>query len=195
MAHKRINLLPTTRRQQFQVTIDTLLASVGLMVALFVGGSYISLTSSLRKITAETAQLQAADAPLVRQLAAAKDIPAADGGVGKDSLASLESVLTNKAAWTEPFRELSGLVPIGVWLSKLNASYDKAGARIITISGSAESEKKVSEFFSALEQSYYFRNVAINFSERQKEIAPLLYNFEFSIPLKSDTQVVSNASR
>jgi Tfp pilus assembly protein PilN len=96
---------------------------------------------------------------------------------------SVKDVLNKKSVWTNPLRELSAVIPDGVWLSKLNGTYDRTGARILVVNGSAGSEKMVSDFYTRLENSFHMRTVDMSFAERQKDAVPLLYNFEFKVRL------------
>ncbi len=94
----------------------------------------------------------------------------------------ISEVLARKSAWATPLKELSLRVPTGVWLDDMKANV-VSGGRMLEIVGLAESPAEVTDFFHALEESYSFKRVIMNLSERDDTLAPPMYRFKFSCPL------------
>lgn len=182
-APKRINLMPRVVKGPLTITRDKLLVWISIPLMSMV---LLDFVSSSREYSAQTALLDEVKQntlTLVRQMKALNIAPGEERQPAATAMDGVNEILHNKVVWTEPLRELSRIIPTGVWLSKLKASYDKSGMRSLVVSGSAGSEMMVSGFYARLENSYHLRNVAMSFTERQKDAVPLLYNFEFKVPL------------
>jgi len=180
---KRINLLPNSRARNKEWTRDHLLLLLAIPLIGFMVVDYTSRSQQISKEKKAFEQVQRNQKQLREQLAAMNiDLSNLQATSG---LEAFEINPANKIVWTEPFQELSQIIPDGVWLSKLNAHYDKDGIRQIHLSGFAESDSMVSEFFGRLEKSLHLRRVLMSFAERQKDTAPTLYEFEFKIPLQN----------
>jgi Tfp pilus assembly protein PilN len=193
---ERINLIPQNDRPQGKITYDIGLGVLGALLVSYMAFTFFNI-HHIETAQTETLEHLEHELSITNQTLSTIKTANKNSGVAEGQVAPviIEDVIRNKTAWADPMKEISLLIPDDVWISKLTAGYDKLGGRTLTLIGSAASEEKVSEFFSVLEKSYYFRNVVINLSERQKDVAPLLYNYEFAIPLKKDGRVVANETR
>jgi Tfp pilus assembly protein PilN len=94
------------------------------------------------------------------------------------SLQSIRKALSEKIYWSAVFKELSNIAPSSVWLSGLETSAGENG-RTLMISGDSTSQAAIAEFLANMENSYFFRDVRIRFSEAQADVRPILYRFQF----------------
>lgn len=92
--------------------------------------------------------------------------------------AAVRQALEDKIYWAEAFKELSMVVPRDVWLTEFTSTMVD-GKRVMSISGQSGSSKKTTDFFDALEKSYFFRDVQIKFTEKLVDYSPDLFRFKF----------------
>ncbi len=102
--------------------------------------------------------------------------------------AAVRQALEDKIYWADAFKELSMIVPSNVWLTEFQSSMVD-GKRVMNITGQSSSNKKMSEFFSALEQSYFFRDVQMRFSEKLGQFSPDLFRFKFDCNVADQPKV------
>lgn len=92
--------------------------------------------------------------------------------------AAVRQALQDKIFWAEAFKELSMIIPTNVWLTEFQSTMVN-GKRVMSISGQSGSSKNTTDFFNALEKSYFFRDVEIKFSEKLADFNPDLFRFKF----------------
>ena len=103
----------------------------------------------------------------------------------------MKAVLDKKNYWSAIFREMSVLIPEGVWLTGFsdikNESNNKikADSEVLLIKGESVSQEIVAQFLIALEKSQHFAGVQMKFTEKEINIRPARFKFEFSIPIKA----------
>jgi Tfp pilus assembly protein PilN len=102
---------------------------------------------------------------------------AKDKDTGSKSLELVRDYLQGKYKWSQLLKELSLITPNSVWLSALTGKFDD-GQFTILLTAEATSQKNMSDYFSRLERSYYFRDVKFKYSEQLKEVRPAAYRFQ-----------------
>lgn len=95
-----------------------------------------------------------------------------------DRDAAIRRALDEKIYWADAFKELSMIVPNDVWLTDFQTAMLE-GKRVMSITGQSASNKKMTDFFSSLERSFFFRDVQIRFSEKLSQFTPDLFRFKF----------------
>lgn len=95
-----------------------------------------------------------------------------------DRDAAIRHALDEKIYWADAFKELSMIVPNDVWLTDFETAM-LDGKRVMSITGQSASNKKMTDFFSSLERSFFFRDVQIRFSEKLAQFTPDLFRFKF----------------
>ena len=91
----------------------------------------------------------------------------------------VKRLLAEKTYWADVFKELSMVTPKDVWLTEFNTSLVD-GKRVMVINGQSSSNALSTAFFSALEKSFYFRDISIQSMERLDHYSPALYRFRFA---------------
>ena len=178
----RINLIPKEMRPPLiDVSPRAQILSLILIPSIYIASMWIITNSVAKNLRSELLSLQRKDQQLATDIA---QLSSAQSGPAKQTrqLNSITSLLAKKVRWADVYKELSVLMPSGVWLRELKSSSIN-GIRQLTIVGSAPSQEKVAHFFSVLEQSYFFKKVRIIVSEKEKGYRPELYKFEFRIPV------------
>jgi Tfp pilus assembly protein PilN len=179
--HKRINLLPADLKPKLEFQPEMLSLGIGVFffasVIVTSTNNYFAISHRQRQL----ASIQAEKQDLSTKVAALK---------AKDELltqrqarlVSFQEIVNRKTYWVEMFKELTTLMPKEVWLTNLNSTFSEHDKNL-TLKGEAASQGKVAEFLSALEKSTYFNTIVMKTSEKQDEIRPDLYKFEFSVPI------------
>lgn len=101
-----------------------------------------------------------------------------DSSADQLAAAAIKKAMAEKLYWAEAFKELSNLAPKSIWLTAFDTAVDADGKKV-SIAGQGSSQLEISEFFARLEQSYFFRDVQIKFSENSEEKGAALYRFKF----------------
>ncbi len=112
-----------------------------------------AIEAELARLTAERTGLQARIAETQVQVAVS--------GVPVEQEVARETAAAY--AWPSALRELSLIVPHGVWLSLIDA---RSQERLMTIKGYAMSQIEIAAFIGALERSSHFSDVEIVLSQR-----------------------------
>ncbi|MBI5469386.1 MAG: PilN domain-containing protein [Deltaproteobacteria bacterium] len=94
-----------------------------------------------------------------------------------------------RISWSNVLKKLSHDVPQGLWLKNLSTS-DSAGSKKLRILGSALSNRAVADFIFTLENSGYFDNVALSYTQRRDFGSETVYDFELSASLRKTDEVM-----
>lgn len=185
MAVDRINLIPpeelrhgTGQGLGAQAAVFAAAAAVVLLLVVLSVIQQVQLknkTETLAKVTVEHESLM--------RTIASQSNEAANLDRASQQLVAARQFLKDRSTWTDLFKELSLLVPRGVWLTQLSNSV-KDGQFRIMLSGEAPSQQLVAELLGALESSFYFKYSTLQYSEKIVGYEPNLYRFgmESSVP-------------
>ena len=191
---KHINFIPTELRPKLEIPGVLIPAGLFLALLLYVSGSVVWGTIAIKQSQAELARVEAESAELTQKI---ESLPGSKlNSKQDDSMGSLKKVLAKKNYWSAIFREMSVLMPDGVWLTSFSDHSSrtpaqlKSASEVLLIKGESSSQDVIAQFLISLEKSQHFTGVQLMFSEKESNIRPARYKFEFSIPVK----VVTNGS-
>lgn len=107
----------------------------------------------------------------------------------KKRLAVIDSLLQGRVYWSEILRGVTNLIPDGIWLTSLS-TYDvpqssaSGGGKGVKFNGTAFSNSRIAEFVFTLENSRFFKNVLLAYSQKKELQGKDLYDFEITAELK-----------
>lgn len=194
---KQINFIPAELRLKQEIPGVLAPAVLFVVLCLYVGGSFISNFISTRSAENELSSIDNQNIALLKQI---EGLSGSRQRLKLDqAIESMKKVLAKKSYLSGMFKELSILMPEGLWLTGFSHSKDnplpsnEKGLRKLTnpdekfllIRGQATSPGVIAQFMTLLEKSKQFSGVQMKSSEREVDIEPERYNFEFAIPLKS----------
>lgn len=113
----------------------------------------------------------------------------------KKRLAVIDSLLQGRIYWSEILRNITHLIPDGIWFASLstydlvkgtgNVPAEPAGGKGVKFNGTALSNSRIAEFVFALENSQFFGNVLLAYSQKRELHGRDLYDFEITADLKT----------
>lgn len=158
---------------------DILFLCVAL-AALICGGHYfysrrinLEQTARLSMARRELEELSHALAPMKENNAAMDQ--------ARQKQAELKDILERKAGWSGKFRQFSGALPKGVWLTGMASSRVDGKIRFV-LKGQSNSNRLIASFLHNLEQIPRASGVMLNFAERDPVDAEI-FRFEMAVPL------------
>jgi Tfp pilus assembly protein PilN len=189
MTRRHLNFIPKELRPKLEIPLEILPASLVLIALFYVVLGPLRISLETKGGKAELAALQATEQELSKQV---KTITEESKVVQQNSRSflAIEKVLGRKNYWSEIFKEMSMLIPDGVWLTNFTHQGLKPGAKNpeqLLVKGEAMSQLGMVKFLSILEKSHYFAGARLISSERMKDVKPAKYKFEFTIPVKAGT--------
>ncbi len=187
MNRRHVNFIPPELRPKLVIPHEAVPMIMVLVFALYASGSALRLAISTHSSQKELVQVEATQAEVLQLLQKSRMLEQTN-----ESYSSLQKVLARKNYWSEIFKELSLLIPDGLWLTSFaNQKPDKADknntSERLILKGEASSQEGVAEFLTILEKSHHFSGARINSSEKEADIKPARYKFEFSIPVRTST--------
>lgn len=176
----RINILSDGVRPGLELPLELLPVSLGMICFFYMLSSGVSLALSEKNKTALSNELINKNRSLSTQIQALTDRNRI-WDRQDERFNSLQKVIDRKSYWSDAFKELSALVPDGLWLTSLSHSPENPSKRLV-LKGEAVSQTLVADLYSKLEKSQNFSGAIMNFSERDADVRPSRYQFEFVIP-------------
>ena len=177
----RINLVPPELRPQFKVEPTLIPYSLAAVFVVFAATSALSFHFSIAAKRTTLAKVASENALLTQQIAAMEALKKQED-LESGKVKSLQDVIGRKNYWSNIFKELSIVTPKDVWLTVLGTTGGDDVPKKLMLKGEATSQKKMAQFFAALEKSRFFSGATINSSEKDLKAAPDLFRFEFTIP-------------
>ncbi len=98
-------------------------------------------------------------------------------------------LVDKRISWSTVLKKLSHDAPQGLWLKNLSTS-DAAGGKKLRVLGAALSNRAVADFIFTLENSGYFDNVALSYTQRRDFDSETIYDFELSASLRKTDEVM-----
>ena len=173
-AVQRVNLIPIEMRPSVvnYHSVSRILIFTFLIAPLLGGGVKLIKFHKL----AEMEQLTQQRDELSRQIQ--NQIRLREAGSEHRAMQAIQKAISDKVYWAMIFKEMSTLFPKTIWLTNFET---KAGpdAKHLVITGNSSSQADITEFFSRLESSYYFRDIKIKYSEINDGKEPKLFQFQF----------------
>lgn len=112
----------------------------------------------------------------------------------KKRLEVIGSLLEGRIYWSHILRNITHIVPDGVWLVSLatydlpkgpgNVQTESIGGKGVKFNGTAISNSRIAEFVFAIENSQFFGNVLLAYSQKRESKGKDLYDFEITTDLK-----------
>ncbi|MCP3676092.1 MAG: PilN domain-containing protein [Deltaproteobacteria bacterium] len=110
-----------------------------------------------------------------------------EGEIGK-RVDIISGLVEYRLPWAELFVFLSNNIPKRVWLTSL-ASSEKQGdslQKVLRFGGTALNNVSIADFIFILENSRYFDNVLLTYSQKREVEGEELFDFEITTVLKTD---------
>ena len=181
MGRKRINFLPQELRPKREFPVEIVPLSLYALLILYVGTSMITNRIDTNRTREQLDGLLAENNSLSLQIQVLTE-QSKKMDQNNEVLGTLQKVLNRKNYWSEIFKELSILIPRGIWLTNFaNSSTNDQ----LVLKGESGSQDLIADFLKTLETSHHFSGARMIFSERQNEVQPTRYQFEFVIPVKA----------
>ncbi len=162
-----INLLPQEEKKSSPfATWGVLLAVLFILVWLGLFGWQVRQYAVDRKTGLPTlsaqkqALLQQADA-LRKELAIVSPT-----GMTRDKAALIQDILKERVLWSQVFKQLSLIVPKGLWFDYLEGIAD--GKAQIRIKGGAFSYLSIADFMLSMEKSGYFEDPQLSYAQKSR---------------------------
>jgi Tfp pilus assembly protein PilN len=85
-------------------------------------------------------------------------------GMTRDKAALIQDILQERVLWSEVFKQLSRIVPTGLWFDYLEGIAD--GKAQIKIKGGAFSYISIADFMASMEKSKYFEHPQLSYAQK-----------------------------
>jgi Tfp pilus assembly protein PilN len=159
-----INLLPLEEKRPALVATWGVLATL-LFFLLWLGlfgeqaWRYRSLQKQLAAVNTQKQALQQQAVALRKELAVVSPT-----GMTRDKAALIQDILKERVLWSQVFKQLSFIVPKGLWFDYLEGvSDDKAEIRI---KGGSFSYLSIADFMRSMEKSGYFMDPQLSYAQK-----------------------------
>jgi Tfp pilus assembly protein PilN len=159
-----INLLPQVEKKRAPYAMwGVLLALAFILVWLGMFGSqyrqYRSLRNRFATLSAQRQTLQSQADALRTELAIVSPT-----GMTRDKAALIQDILQERVLWSEVFKQLSHIVPTGLWFDYLEGIAD--GKAQIKIKGGAFNYISIADFMVSMEKSGYFEHPQLSYAQK-----------------------------
>ena len=201
MIRKHLNFIPQELRPRLKIPYQGIPVGFLLLFFLYAGSSMVRVSAMTYLNQKELTQLENTNSELSLKLKGmTEQTRIVDQNT--ESFKALQKVLERKNYWSEIFKEMSILIPDGVWLTNFsNRRMDyridgktepKAESKTspgdqLVIRGESNSQMAIAHFLTVLEKSHHFSGARMLSSEKESNIKPSKYKFEFTIPVHAST--------
>jgi Tfp pilus assembly protein PilN len=192
-----INLMPEEIRRNWRLRrIRILLVVVSLVYLAGLGALYMKQRSMVSDMQTEVETLSTEKAALAARNIEYRELTISLAETRKSEaeikrrLETATRLAGNRVSWSTVLRRLSRDVPGGVWLRTLSTSDLGEAApgggvgKKIRFLGSALSNNSVADFIFTIENSGYFTDVDLSYSQKREVLSRTVYDFEVSAALK-----------
>ena len=179
-----INLLPQEEKK------PTPFATWGfLLTLLFIVGwlgffglqvrQYRSLQKRIMTLSSQKQTLQVQADALRKELAVVSP-----SGMTRDKAALIQDILQERVLWSEVFKQLSRIVPAGLWFDYLEGIAD--GRAEIKIKGGAFNYISIADFMASMEKSGYFLHPQLSYAQKAVVQGQDVVGFEILCGMKKE---------
>lgn len=177
-----INLLPLEEKKSMSfATWGVLLAVLFLLMWLGFFGSqvrqYRLLQNRLAALGEQKKSLQQQADALRKELAIVSPT-----GMTRDKAALIQDILKERVLWSQVFKQLSLIVPKGLWFDYLEGIAD--GKAQIKIKGGALSYLSIADFMLSMEKSGYFEDPQLSYAQKSVVQGQDVVGFEIIFGMK-----------
>ncbi len=103
-------------------------------------------------------------------------------GMTRDKAALIQDILQERVLWSEVFKQLSRIVPTGLWFDYLEGIAD--GKAQIKIKGGAFSYLSIADFMVSMEKSGYFEQPQLSYAQKAVVQGQDMVGFEIICGMK-----------
>lgn len=206
---ERINLIPDEIRKRRRIgetrpliIVALVLYFSGLGAVYFYQRADINRRlNNLEQVKKQNQELMAQNARY-REVIERVDLAQKREGEIKKRLEVIDSLLQGRIYWSGILRSITNIVPDGIWFTSLStydagdtgkasaprtakSSVESIGGKGVKFGGTALSNSRIAEFVFALENSQFFGNVLLAYSQKREFHGRDLYDFEITTDLKT----------
>jgi Tfp pilus assembly protein PilN len=179
MFKKRINFIPRDLQPKLEFPFELIPVVLCSLVLIYVSSTVLKMNFETKRTTQAVETMKVENESLEREIVVLSE-QSKRADRNNEAFVTLQKVLSRKNYWSEIFKELSILIPEGIWLTNFTNSTQE---RLI-LKGESSSAEGVAKFLRKLEGSQHFSGARMNFSEKEPDVAPTRYKFELSVPVK-----------
>jgi Tfp pilus assembly protein PilN len=179
MMKKRLNFIPRELQPKMVFPHELIPIVLFAFVVLFIASSSVSMHYESKRTANVLQQMKDQDVELTKQIQVLSE-QNKKNDQNVETFGTLQKVLSRKNYWSEIFKELSILIPQGIWLT----NFTNSGSDRVVLKGESSSPEGVAKFLRKLEGSQHFSGARMNYSEKEKDVSPSRYKFEMSVPVK-----------
>ena len=181
-----INLLPQEEKKPAPfATWGVLLALLFVLVWLGMFGQqmrqYRSLQRRLSTLNAQRQVLRHEEDALRKELEVVSP-----SGMTRDKAALIQDILQERVLWSEVFKQLSHIVPTGLWFDCLEGIAD--GKAEIRIKGGAFNYISIADLMASMEKSGYFEHPLLSYAQKTVVQGQDVVGFEIICGMKKTAQ-------
>jgi Tfp pilus assembly protein PilN len=178
MLKKRLNFIPRELRPKLEIPLEIIPVSLFVMGVVFIAANAVTVHFDTKHTGLKLETLKVQNEELSRDIQVLTE-QNKKMDENAETLNTLQKVLSRKNYWSEIFKELSILIPKGIWLT----NFTNSGTERIVLKGESATPEGVARFLRALEGSQHFSGARMISSEKESEIVPTRYKFELSVPV------------
>lgn len=103
----------------------------------------------------------------------------------KKRLDVIGSILDTKMPWSEILKDITHVIPDGIWFTSLS-TYDltKGAGKGMKFIGTAISTSNIAEFIFVMENYHFFKNISLTYSQKKESPIKDLYDFEVTAEVR-----------
>lgn len=194
---KGINLIPDDLKSRWRLRkVRKALIAAAAVYLVFLGAVFTSQRAGISEKKAELASLRAELDSLAssgsRHMEFAmslKRIKAAEAELN-GRLSAASGLSGKRIAWSSVLKKLSHDIPGGVWLRSISTADADGGSKRLKMLGSASTNKGIADFIFTLENSGYFDDVKLSYTQKKDYGKDFVFEFEIYMDLKDTGEVM-----
>ncbi len=195
---ERINLIPAEIKLQRLITrARSLLKSAFILFVLVLAAIYIYQNGVIRDMNRRLLMLESEKVVLINQHNRYKEmldktrlLQKREADI-KKRVEIIYGLLEYQIPWSAVLKFLSDNMPRKVWLTTLSSS-DVESKKIMQFAGTSMNNSAIAEFIFILENSRYFDNVNLSYSQKRDMPERILFDFEINTEIKASKSKASS---
>jgi Tfp pilus assembly protein PilN len=187
-----VNLIPEEIKRQWRLKrLKTLFISIAVFYLASLGLVYGYQLTVLAKKEKEVVSLEGEKGLLISRNVQYRELINKINDTKKKEvelkrrLDTVSSLVEDHISWSTTLKVLSRDIPERVWLRSLSTS-DKAEGKTLAFEGSALSHGAVADFVFMLENSAFFHDVSLTYTQKKEFNRKTIYDFEVFAGLRKD---------
>lgn len=188
---ERINLIPAEIKLQRLITrARSLLKPAFILFVLVLAAIYIYQNGVIKDMNRRLLMLESERGVLINQQNRYREIldktrllQKREADI-KKRVEIIYGLLEYQIQWSAVLKFLSDNMPKKIWLTSLSSS-DVESKKIMQFAGTSMNNSAIAEFIFILENSRYFDNVNLGYSQKRDMPERVLFDFEISTEIKA----------